>query len=393
MWVLILPQFDVIAAACVAILVLLAAGYLVRMIAAVIPRNLPVIGSRIYDWIVSLGNFAFESVRGLMDAAVAPIHKILAYPVMAISRLFDVAIAAVGELTSAVRYIRTAVILYWYHRALLGASRLVNAAKAALYASIALSRRIAAAGIEAARHYASALVSTLQHQLGLAIHRLEAGLTAAINLTRALATAGILGARHYAAGLVAVATAALSVAIRNVDAFAHAAYRDTLGRLVQLTIYLEHYAINAAKAAVNESTAVLDLSIYTGLVDVWQAVDAETAALAGGIAIDFPDILAGIRAIPRAIPRDAATAIEATAALSIPMLRYLRQCGLGNCRNLGELGKALRDLELLIDSAGMLEFIAEFVHDPQGAAQAVDDEFHSLTDDLSSGLLHLVGLA
>lgn len=390
--VLVVGGLGAVGIAVVALLLAVAAIYLARFIAGLIPSDLPVIGSRLHDVIINLTTYAIYGIHALLDSAVQPLMKVLAYPVTALTHLWDVAVASFTDLISVVAYIRHWAIPFAMRAAQAYAARLVAAAKAALTVAIEHTRAMLAAGLAAARSYAAGLVAAAIHQLTLALALAKAALVVAIDHTRALLAASIAATRSYARGLVAVAVTELHAAIGVVDHFARHAYADTLGRLAALGISLEHFATAAAAAATAESTAILNAGIHAGLSDVWPAITSEVDVLAAGIAVDFPDILTGIKAIPRAIPTDAAAAITATAAISIPMLRYLEKCGLRNCRNLGGLGNALHELEALIGGGALLAFVIEAAHNPGGIAGEIHDELEPVVGGLANGFLDLIGL-
>lgn len=378
------PALAAVLIALVALLLLYGVKYFARVISHLIPRNLPVIGSAISDAVEAAAGSAINTLQGWLDAAMRPMVAILTAPIHVFRSLFDAIDANLHALTAKVSYIRTAIIPYWYHRSLAYAAGLVAALRAFAVAEIAAARRELGLAIDRARFYARALFVAALAYVDAQITTLSHVLGYAIDSARLYARRLVAAAVAVAAAELAHAVTMLHASIATVDRYAHAAYADTIGRIAALSVFLQRYADAAAAAAVADATAVLDASITAGMTDVWHGVTAEIADLEGVIAGDFPDILAGLRNIDLSIPRDVATAVTGAAAISIPMLRYLKQCGLNNCRNLGGLGKDLQALFGLVDDVALLGLVVGLVTDPHGTAH----EIESVTSGIVESVMH-----
>lgn len=367
-----MPALAVAVPALLALLLALASIYLVKLLVQLMPADLPVIGNRLRNAVNDVGTAAAAAIMHLLDAAIAPLARVIAYPVDMFKRVIAGITATLAELAALSAYIHHWAMPYLLNQAKKFATGIVAHARAALQnainAAVAYARTLA----RAAETYAAHIVAALSHAIYAALAKtyatLRTAITASVHYTQFL----VGHAEALAAGALASAVTHLSGAIAAVDHFARAAYADTLGRLITLTVQLEHYARDAAAAAVTESTAIAAAGIHAGLVDVWPAITSEVATLESGIAIDFPDILTDLRAIPRAIPRDVVGAATAAIAVTVPLMRYLEKCGLRNCRNLGGLGNELHDLLGLLEAGSMLALITDMVSDPSGAAHEVE---------------------
>ena len=216
--------------------------------------------------------------------------------------------------------------------------------------------------------------------IGMALNVFAAGYNAMLrllahanhlyNLARAAANAGEAAVLHEAQHLY-------NLAVARIEA-----------RFAQGLKYADAVALSTATAAVGALTTDVGKVAHAE----WVAITDDVKALEGVIASDLPDIGALVRAIPRAVPLDIAGTIGGTLALERVLTRYLIDCGIPNCRNLGGLGRELADLLKLVEGAGFLAFLVAMVTDPDGTSREVNDVVAPIVVDTVNGARHLIGL-
>src|SRR6266702_3467070 len=174
--------------------------------------------------------------------------------------------------------------------------------------------------------------------------------------------------------------------------FAEHVYNVAHAEIAQSLAIAKHYA---GAIALSTATAVVGIfSTDLGKVAAaeWVKITDEVAALEGVIATDLPDIAALARAIPRAIPRELADVIAGGLAVDALAIRYLRECGIPNCKNLHGFGKDLQGLFKLAEGAAFLGFLAYIITDPDGATRETEQVAGAILTDTIDGVRHLIGV-
>jgi hypothetical protein len=95
------------------------------------------------------------------------------------------------------------------------------------------------------------------------------------------------------------------------------------------------------------------------------AVDAAEGALT--------DVVAGVRAIAGANVTDLAGVGALAGATALTLTRFLRECGIPNCRNLGKVGRDLQGLFAFAEDGALLGLLAAMITDPAGTATEVEN--------------------
>ena len=382
-------------AAIFALLIAFAVGMLVRAVAQMFPSRLPVspgIGIPIRGIIESAANALLSGAEIIFGVFVRPVIGVIARPVIsllafassfgnfvqnvAVMMQWVVQVAIPEALWAAKLYAARAVLNVWHDAQIITAAARAFAATLAAraqYYALALyhdALRYAHDGIAAARVYA------------YDITRAEAS-------ARAAADAAVKG---YAVSLVKGVESDLGRAVRalqdeisGVTGVTSTAIASAVSAGVSAAEQYAQGAATAAAGALTTDVTAAVAAVFPGLID-------DVDKLAGVLATDLPDIGAALSAIPRAVPTDIAGALTLDLALAVPMLRYLRECGIPNCRNLGGLGRALQDLFGAIEGAGFLGLIAYMVSDPQAAAQAAQNELGPVADGLVHAARDLIGV-
>lgn len=270
--------------------------------------------------------------------------------------------------------------------------------------------------LDALRDWAIRHLVALEVSLGARIHELRDWTTGRLGDLRTWAAAAIAAAvvavgtrvhelrddvlgrlaslRDWVTALVAAEIAAVGARIHElrdwtaqrvlgVEADMAAAVRAVEHDIVAGLHTAEDFAAAAAHAA--ERAAILSIEVTatsaTAVVD--GLIIDELDDLLGAIATDFPDIRAALGKIDLSKVGELAGVLSITGAISLAMTRYLRECGIPNCRNLGSYGRYLQDLLALVGAGSLFAALAELVQDPEGAARATVD---ALDDVLDAGV-------
>ncbi len=91
------------------------------------------------------------------------------------------------------------------------------------------------------------------------------------------------------------------------------------------------------------------------------------------IAADLPDIRALLDRFETDLPGTLAAIATGALALSRVQLRYLRECGIPNCKNLGGFGRLLQDLIGVVETGAILVLVAEAAQHPEATARTVNE--------------------
>src|SRR6266702_1706265 len=212
------------------------------------------------------------------------------------------------------------------------------------------------------------------------------------NLARAYATAKFTEAVHFAEHVYNVVRAYATAKFAEAVHFAEHVYNVVHAEVAESLAAAKHYA---GAIALSTATAVVGIfSTDLGKVAAaeWVKITDDVAALEGVIATDLPDIGALARAIPRAIPRELADVIAGGLAVDALAIRYLRECGIPNCKNLHGFGKDLQRLFGLAEGAAFLGFLAYIITDPDGATRETEQVAGAILSDTIDGVRHLIGV-
>ncbi len=267
----------------------------------------------------------------------------------------------------------------------------------------------------------SRLMHLAQHVYNLARAYAVAKFTEAVhfaehvyNVVRAYATAKFTEAVHFAEHVYNVAHAEITAVLSAATHLAQHVYNLAVAYAAAKALTAIHFAehvYNVAHAEIAQSLAAakhyagaIALSTATAVVGIfstdlgkvaaaeWVKITDDVAALEGVIATDLPDIGALARAIPRAIPRELADVIAGGLAVDALAIRYLRECGIPNCKNLHGFGKDLQRLFGLAEGAAFLGFLAYIITDPDGATRETEQVAGAILSDTIDGVRHLIGV-
>jgi hypothetical protein len=341
--------------------------------------NIALVGGAAASWIMS------DFIRPLINAIVGPILGFIRMLEGLANFASEAAHSWVWLLTKGIPGLAsrlTSLIVAGVHRAYAYALRLYHAAVAYVVAEVKVVER-----------YAVALVHNLARAV---LHDLALVKAYAVAIVHNLAVAvvhDIAVVKAYAIALVHTEVVALSNAIRAVDAKV-AALSTGIIKLIRSEVATgvqaaEQFAVAEAAHAIH----IVDVDAAAAIAAVAPGIIDDVGKLIDTIGTDLPDIGAAVRAIPRDIPGDLAASLTMVGALSVPMLRFMRECGIPNCRNLSQFGRELRDLLGALEDGALIAFLAMLCTDPEGAASFVTDDIGGVIDGAVSAARDLMGVA
>jgi len=162
-------------------------------------------------------------------------------------------------------------------------------------------------------------------------------------------------------------------------------------------------ALNAARAAETQAKAyasavtaaaakVIATDITTPVEQAWVDVRDEVKAIDQALATDLPGLRTLVDRVDVTDLAGIGAAVGALAGVDVLVMRYLRECGIPNCRNLSGLGRDLQALLALAEGAGFLAFLEAAIRDPSGTAGEVIDVTGVIITDTTDTFARVVGL-
>jgi len=390
----VLPLVPVMAALA-ALVLIYGAAYVGKFVAHLVPESIgfgagP--GVPLRSLIEGLIDDVVGLATGLFDAYIRPIVGFILRPVLALinwltsiglfavsaaSQLYWLTTSALPEVLDVAKFYAAAL----YHRALAYAARLYHRATA-----YALSL------VRAARAYALSLVRAAVSELDKAVRAARVYAHDLFRAEAAARAAAVAAAEHYAHTLVTATAADLGKAIHTLEAEITGAAGVTLSQVSALVDTGVKQAEDFANTAAAAAVGVLSTDIPAAITSLTTGVIDDIDTLEGVLGQDLPDIGDLLRSIPRDVPLDLIGTLGLSFALERVMARYLRECGIPNCRNLGALGHFLQDLLGAASLAGLLAMLSEMIHDPEGAAQSARDELGGLVSEAQDLVSSLLGV-
>lgn len=376
-----MPVVAVFAVALVALLILLASAYLVEWTSNLVPNwHIPGLGN-IRSTYKSLANGALAAVLNLMDDAVHALAVCITTPMGWVINWLTNIIEFCEATANAVKWLVTTEIPATSRAIQAWVNGLITATKAYAVAYVLQTSRsiqswatgITAAALTDAKAYtldtSRAIQSWVNGLVAQAVATAEAFTLAQSRAIQAWVTGLIGGVQNDAAAASAAAAAAASAASKALSA-----------------------ATGATNAAVTDVAALAAKvpSIVEGLVDVpvAAAIDAVWGDLTDAVdgAIDVAgdldtDITDALKDVTKAVPTDLVGVLAGVTSISIAATRFMRDCGIPNCKNLSGLGNFLEDLLDGASLAAMLAMLLEIVHDPEQAAQDAVNDLSGLLGD------------
>lgn len=375
-----------IVAAIFALLFMLAWAQWGHSITGTLNIDLPIIGNVVGRYVGYALEASYQVMVGWFDSAIGPVTDLILRPIIAIENVVNALNSAAENTYNALWTVTTKTIPYYAVGAYNGA-----VAQATSLTASAISHADALAALAATATNNAVLYS--QSLFYAAINQAQLIGNQAVTYANSLATIGAQQLASTAAQL----TAQISNGITQAEAYTLTAYHAATGYAATLyqqsradlgaaTTALETYAQTTATVAVGVLATDLDHAISGALAGIYTDVDAAVHDTVGIITTGDEDILSALRAWPASVPLDLAGLAALTGVTSLTLARYLRDCGIPNCQNLGQLGRDLQGLLSVVNDASFLAFILQLVHSPGSAASTLDNAF----GDIIGGGIHEV---
>ena len=388
-----IPGLAAVAAALVALLIIFALVSFMQAMAHIVPVDWPIIGHTLRNMFLAVAAVGSAAAQWLMCDIIRPIINIVMNPIVNFIKMLDSLEHFARSMAGSwgwlldVQLPRLLAVAEGYAAHLVGAAR--------TYA-LALVHNLAAAivrDITAVRAYAAGLV-----------HHWVLELEHAIGLARAYALALV---HHYVLALehdiAAVESHVIAYARAGDQALGRTihAVEGEVATITATTVKLISSGVaNAIKvseaytaAEVSRAIHLVDVDAVAKAATVFDGAIVDVGHLIDTIGTDLPDIGASLRSIATDVPGDLAAALTMTGALSIPMLRFMRECGVPNCRNLSQFGRELRDLLGALEDGALIAFLAMLCTDPQAATRFVVDDIGGIIDGAVGAARDLMGVA
>lgn len=387
-----LPALAEVAIALLLVALLFAWAYFAQAVAQLIPTGIPYIGSWLRNQVVALADAAYTAQRAVWDHAVTPVVNFIISPITALrnnwAALNNFAASTWVHLYGLATVTLPNVLAYAVAVAesVLAQARIeITQTAAALYQNIADTAtnvlNDAAAADQVVRDYATSLVNAARADAAAALLQLANSATQLYNQSIQYALQLAQAATAYADGLfqqvIDYATTAIDTLRADLDADITA---------------VEQYAQDIALTTATAVVGVLTTDIDTAVAAVWPDVVAGATAVEGVLGLDLPDILTGLKGIDFTKPLTAAGSAAAALAISVPILKYMEECGIPNCKNLGGFGNDLSALSALVDSTFLISLLAEAATDPAGAAADIESTLGGIVNGALGTFRSMIGV-
>lgn len=382
-----------IIAALAALLFLLAWQQYGQFITNTLSVNLPVVGNVIGSAVAKGLEAAYQVVAGWFDSVVTPAAQFILSPVAAIENTFGALLLAAEN----------AYNVAWSTIHVRIPQVLAQGALGLGILSAELTQVIAANfdnAVSYANQVGASAVATSASYYAQAIHYADtigAQVTAEVVSDLALAT-------HYAdevgASAVATATALVGDAVHYADTIGATAEGYALGLFTRAETDLgavltqsEAFASEAITAAASAAAALETTAISAALGGLYTDLDTaitDTTTVIGDADADIRDALGRI---DLTVPRDIAGVAALAGATALTLTRFLRDCGIPQCKSLGGLVNDLAGITSILGDAAFLEFLVEMIQHPSQAGELFTDTFGALIDAGVSTAESIIGIA
>lgn len=354
--------------------------------------DLPIIGNVIGNLVADGLNFAYGYLVFLFDQAITPITEFFLRPIATIENTFDATYQTFASAYSAMNRLAYfnvpqavgAQISFAvdYSSAVLGAAELYTRNEVA---DIRMEvNSLADSFVDttvAANRYTDNAIADVRNLIGSGVTDIDTVTNIANSAASAIAGQILTAAEGFT-------TQAFASATGYADTLAHTLENDiTLG-----TQAAEDYANQLATTLPQIITTDIDNTISGALAGIYTDIDVAITDVTGVIGTGDADVLDALKRIPISIPLDLAGLVALTGAGTLTMLRYLKECGIPNCKNLSGLGNELQTLLGVVEDASFVGLLVELIHNPSGAADAVSNTFGAAINAGTSLSKELLGL-
>lgn len=354
--------------------------------------SLPIVGRVIADAVGYVLDGAYQLIVYWFDSLLHPLAEFILRPIAAVENGFSALYSASLNAYIAVQGIITTRIPAAISSAAGYANQIVSASVNSLDVTISNVRSALNASIVDVRNYATSILSAAVSYTDQVVSASMNALDVTISDVRSVLNAAIAAEHQFAANIYTTATAFTVTAYDDATAYARSLAAAGATDLSTAVDQLESYAQTTATAAVGVLSTDIDQAISAAWGTISTDVDAAVQGTIGIITVGDDDILAALRALAKVNPLDIAGVASLVGITTLTLTRYLRDCGIPNCQNLGQLGKDLQALLGLVEDASFLAFLVELVEHPSGAAGLVESTFGGAIADTVGAFRSLVGV-
>lgn len=361
--VIALPDVAIVAYAVLAMLLLFATVLLVKLLANLLGR-LPVVGGWAGSHLESLAGWAELQIHNVLDSALHALSATF-YAVARFSRwIFGQVTNAFIEVVGAA--IRTAdhlvpevrdLALRTAASVLAKAESGITAARRDLAAAVTGAEQAAARGVAAAETDAARLAVAAEQAAGGYARQL-------VSAAERSAAQGIALTDQAVRALHAQAERDIAAAEAAATQLAHALHVQAERDIGHAMRAAEAFAVTEAGKAASMAERAAAAGAASVTAAAWPGITTDIDALRQALGADFPALRDAVSAIPSAAADSVPAAISAAMAMAVPALRFMTECGVPNCRNLGGLGQFLSSLFADATAAALIAFLIEAVTDP-----------------------------
>lgn len=377
--------------ALVALLVLYGGSYLAKAVAQLVP-NVPIIGSAIKSVILAASSALESWALATWDHVLRPVADLILAPIVAIKGIIsDTALAIAETIDTANWVIDTYVPAGIRAVESYAAGKVTTLANRVTDDVISLNRKITIA-VSTAEDYTDTWIKREAQRITDDVASLNNKITAAIGTAEAYAAVHITDLARVLATDVATLDGHIAASLSTAETYALAQVTGLADAVRTDVAELDNKITAAEQTAISSAVGIIT-------TDIDQAIeatrDAVTGAVDGAINIaadGFTDIVAGLRDIDWAQIGDIAGVVAGTGAIATVLGRYLEDCGIPNCRNLGGLGRFLENLLSDASLAALLAMLVMMIKDPEGAAQITMSDLGGLAQDALNTAVSLVGV-
>lgn len=366
-----LAAIDAISIAITAALLIWALAYFVNVISQMIPNwNIPLLGN-IRNAVAGAAQSVESTMSHYLHSAITPLENVLLWPVNVVETLFTKIYNSIATIHNVVGWVARALIPSILAAAEQFAQAEVGALSAELNGGLTNAINYTTAAAADAVGYADAYTDVVIANVRTDMNNIENFLGAQIQQAVALAQQEVGNVvtelSQVEDFLGAQIQQAVALASQEVSTLGGQLTADIVNTLT----VSEQFAQNTATAAIGALVTDLDQQLTQDASAIWSGIQTGIGAVDGVIDNALPDILSGLRAIPGSIPTSLPAAITASLAISIPMLKFMEQCGIPNCKNLSQYGRDLQGVLGLAEDIGFMALFIALATDPEGAADEV----------------------
>ena len=354
-----------------AVIIILATALLVELVGRTVGASLPLPGLDVIGrWIANAAGTVLNAMADFLSSVARGIENLINVPVNAIRGIFQSISDALSRFAASIRYVLYTAI-----------PQLYIAMDNLFFQAIDFTRALVVQFYNFAMDALANVESYLISLINAATNWLVGVVTQVYNALVAQVSAALQYALGYADSIYRTVTGFVS----QVENYLLAEIQSAVSAVERYAQDLANWAVNTAFAAATAWAAEyanyaigiakrdLDAIIAGEMQNVWPSIIDNITGIAMSIPNGVQWVLDHLGTIEAAFPADIATALfDISVAVDIP-LRWLRDCGMNLCENLGGFGDEMDNLTSELLTAAMIAFVVECVENPEPMAKYTDE--------------------